>query len=271
LRPASSLHNNRVGILGVDVSAINVDDAVATIERWIAERSQNYVCITGVHGVMESQRNERLRQIHNRAGLVTPDGMPLVWLARLFGNKRIRRVYGPDLMRKMTKISELRGYRQFYYGGAEGVADRLKEVLLASYPNLEVSGTHCPPFRELSRQEEQAIVDSINAARPDVVWVGLSTPKQELWMADRLGILEAPVLIGVGAAFDFLAGTKRQAPLWMQQSGLEWFFRLCTEPRRLWRRYLRIVPSFLFLASGELAARAISHSSEAFVRSWARK
>src|SRR2546430_3248428 len=145
---------------------------------------------------MESRRNQRLRRsIHNDAGMVTPDGMPLVWLLRLLGKGNVDRVYGPDLMRKMTAVSSLRGYRQFYYGGAEGVADRLTQALTAAHPNLEVAGTLCPPFRALTPDEDQADIDAINMARPDIIWVGLSTPKQEFWMANHLGRIEAPVMI----------------------------------------------------------------------------
>jgi N-acetylglucosaminyldiphosphoundecaprenol N-acetyl-beta-D-mannosaminyltransferase len=259
-RPVSSaggICDDRVDILGVGVSSINMENAIAAIERWICDGRRTYVCVTGVHGIMEARRDLRLRRIHNEAGMVTPDGMPLVWLSRLFGKGRTERVYGPDLMRMMTGISSLRGYRQFYYGGAEGVADKLKHVLLNAHPGLDVAGAFCPPFRELTSHEDQVIVDTINAARPDIVWVGLSTPKQEFWMASHLGRIEAPVMIGVGAAFDFLAGTKRQAPLWMQRNGLEWLFRLCSEPRRLWRRYAAIVPQFALLAMGQIAARAL--------------
>jgi N-acetylglucosaminyldiphosphoundecaprenol N-acetyl-beta-D-mannosaminyltransferase len=257
LSSAGVRHDDRVDILGVGVSSINLDDAIETIERWIGARSRNYVCITGVHGVMESRRDERLRRIHNEAGMVTPDGMPLVWLSRLLGKHRTERVYGPDLMRKMTAVSSQRGYRQFYYGGSEGVADKLKQALITAHPKLDVAGTLCPPFRELTPEEDRAVVAAINAARPDIVWVGLSTPKQEFWMANHLGRIEAPVIVGVGAAFDFLAGAKRQAPLWMQRNGLEWLFRLCSEPRRLWRRYAYIVPGFLSLAAGAVVRQAI--------------
>lgn len=156
----------------------------------------------------------------------------------------------------MTAISAERGYRQFYYGGAHGVAEKLQQKLLQTYPGLQVAGRICPPFRDLTPEEDQAIVNEINAARPDIVWIGLSTPKQEYWMANHLGRIHAPVMVGVGAAFDFLAGTKPQAPRFMQRSGLEWLFRLLSEPRRLWRRYAYIVPAFAILAAADLALRA---------------
>jgi N-acetylglucosaminyldiphosphoundecaprenol N-acetyl-beta-D-mannosaminyltransferase len=248
---------DRIHILGVGISPINLTDAVAAIERWIADRSHNYVCVTGVHGVMESRHDERLRGIHNAAGMVTPDGMPLVWLLRLLGWRHTERVCGCDLMKSMTAVSELRGYRQFYYGGADGLAEKLKQAMMAAHPRLEVVGTHCPPFRELTPAEDEAVVGKINAARPDIVWVGLSTPKQEIWMASHLGRIGAPVMVGVGAAFDFLAGTRHRAPRWMQRSGLEWLHRVCSEPRRLWRRYASIVPSFMIFAAGALIGRAI--------------
>lgn len=253
---ATVYDHDKVDILGVGVSAVNMDDTVATLEGWIAARAQEYVCVTGVHGVMESQNNERLRSVHNNAGMVTPDGMPLVWCARLMGKARTQRVYGPDLMRMMTSVSSQRGYRQFYYGGGEGVADQLAKQLSETYPGLNVVGTWCPPFREPTPDEDREVVDQINAARPDILWVGLSTPKQELWMAGHVRRLNVPVMIGVGAAFDFLAGNKRQAPLWMQRNGLEWLFRLGSEPRRLWRRYAYIVPGFLLRIIPHFIARA---------------
>jgi N-acetylglucosaminyldiphosphoundecaprenol N-acetyl-beta-D-mannosaminyltransferase len=263
--------DGRADILGVRVSCINMADAVATIERWICERRQNFVCVRDAHGIMASRRNQRLQEIHQEAGMVTPDGVPLVWFLRLSGHRHVERVYGPDLMRTMTGVSSQRGYRQFYYGGAEGVAETLKQMLASAHPALEVVGTLCPPFRELTSEEDQAVVDAINAARPHIVWVGLGTPKQEHWMADHLGRIDAPVMVGVGAAFDFLAGTKRQAPLWMQRSGLEWVFRLCSEPRRLWRRYAYAVPGFAFLATGALLRRMLRSPPRALSDAAARK
>ena len=252
----------RVDVLGVGVSAINMHTALEVIDRWIIDGSQQYVCVSGVHGVMESQRDESLRRIHNAAGLVTPDGMPLVWLSKLHGWRNTSRVYGPDLMLELCERSLATGYRHFFYGGNTGVPERLAERLQRRFPGLIVAGTYSPPFRALSDDEDEALVRRINDAKADIVWVGLSTPKQEYWMARHVGRLTAPVLIGVGAAFDFHAGLKRQAPRWMQRSGLEWFFRLASEPRRLWRRYLVNNPSFVWLTLLQ-AWRATSEASTA--------
>jgi len=239
----------RVNVLGVGISAINhMDVVLETIEDWIARREPNYVCVTGVHGVMESQRDDELRRIHNASGLTTPDGMPLVWLSRLKGHRHVDRIYGPDLMLALCERSTTKnGFRHFFYGGAEGVPEQLVANLRQRFPRLQVVGIYSPPFRPLTPEEDERVVQIINQAAPDIIWVGLSTPKQERWMAVHLGHVEAPVLIGVGAAFDFLAGQKRQAPRWMQRSGLEWLFRLLTEPRRLWRRYLVNNPLFVLL------------------------
>ena len=236
----------QVNVLGVGVSAITMAQAVNVIEDWIAAADHQYVCVTGVHGVMESQDDPSLRDIHNRAGLVTPDGMPLVWVSRLKGYRHVERVYGPDLMLACCAASVSKGYRHFLYGGAPGVPERLAARLQQRFPGLMVAGTWSPPFGKPTSGEERAIIERINATNPDIVWVGLSTPKQERWMATHTGRLCAPVLIGVGAAFDFHAGLKRQAPRWMQRSGLEWLFRLGSEPRRLWRRYFSNNPRFLW-------------------------
>jgi N-acetylglucosaminyldiphosphoundecaprenol N-acetyl-beta-D-mannosaminyltransferase len=257
MRAAHEMQNQRVNVLGVDVNVLSLRDAMTTIEQWICRRVHHYVCITGAHGVMESRRDEQLRGILNRAGMVTADGMSLVWFSRLVRKAPAERVYGPDLMRALTSISPERGYRHFYYGGPPGLAENLKEAMEIAYPGVTIVGTLSPPFHELTPLEDNAVVAQINATCPDIVWVGLSTPKQEFWMARHLGQINAPVMIGVGAAFDFLAGTKRQAPLWMQRNGLEWLFRLVTEPRRLWRRYLYIVPGFALLTARELAARTL--------------
>ena len=245
-RESIAAPRERVNVLGVGVDPVNPARAVEIIERWIAGRDRQYVCVSGIHGVMESQQDESLRAIHNRAGLVVPDGMPLVWLSRLHGFRQADRVYGPDLLLECCGRSIRTGHRHYFYGGGSGVPEQLVSRLQERFPGLTVAGTFSPPFRPLAPEEDGAVIHRINAAQPDIVWVGLSTPKQERWMAEHRDRLEAPVLIGVGAAFDFHAGLKRQAPRWMQRSGLEWLFRLLSEPRRLWRRYLRNNPLFVW-------------------------
>ena len=242
----------RVDVLGVKVSAIHMEQALDVIDDWITTGIRRYVCVTGVHGVMESRRDPHLQKIHNNAGLVTPDGMPLVWWSKSRGWRHTGRVYGPDLILACCERSMATGYRHFFYGGNDGVADLLARRLSKRFPGLSVAGTFTPPFRPLSTEEDDDVIKRINDAGADIVWVGLSTPKQEYWMAEHLDRIESPVMIGVGAAFDFHAGLKKQAPAWMQQSGLEWFFRLATEPRRLWKRYLYNNPAFVWLAIQEL-------------------
>jgi N-acetylglucosaminyldiphosphoundecaprenol N-acetyl-beta-D-mannosaminyltransferase len=241
-----------VPILGVNVWTADLDCVCSIIESWIIGGRRDYVCVTGAHGLIECRNNDRVRKAHAEAGMVVPDGMPLVFIARRLGYSSASRVYGPELMRRLTQLSAEKGYRQFYYGGPPGLADRLAAALSMRFPRLRVVGTLSPAFRSISAEEDRRDITLINAANPDIVWVGLSTPKQELWMAEHRQQLQAPVLIGVGAAFDFLAGTKPQAPAWMQRSGLEWFYRLMSEPRRLSRRYARVVPTFAALAIWQL-------------------
>lgn len=235
----------RVDVLGVEVSAIDLPEAVRRIGSWIDAGAREYVCVTGAHGVIESLSDHSLLDIHNRAGMVTPDGMPLVWCGRWAGARGMSRVYGPDLMLAVMEASVDKGWRHFFYGAGPGVAERLADRLSVRFPGLKVAGTHTPPFRDLDEDERREIAETINSSGADIVWVGLSTPKQERWMARMRPLLDASVLIGVGAAFDFHAGDLKQAPLWMQRSGLEWAFRLMMEPKRLWRRYFNIVPRFL--------------------------
>ena len=235
----------RVNVLGVGVSAINMDIALARIGQALEKKEKGYVCVTGVHGVSEAQSNAEFRQILNHAFLCTPDGMPLVWVGRLQGRKEMARVYGPDLMLAVMALSEQTGWRHFFYGGANGTAKALQERLVERFPKLQVAGIYQPPFRPLDSAEQAVLQETIRLTRPDVVWVGLSTPKQERFMAEYLPKLEVTLMFGVGAAFDFLAGKVRQAPRWMQRSGLEWLFRLCCEPRRLWKRYFKNNPLFV--------------------------
>lgn len=236
----------RVDILGVGVSAVSLTDAVDEIARWVQQRKQHYVCVTGVHGIMESQRDPSLLKVHNDSGLTTPDGMPMVWAGRHAGADGMTRVYGPDLMLALCEKARHEGWASFFYGGKPGVPERLRDRLQSCFPGLQVVGCHSPPFRPLTPQEDAQEVQRINDADPDLLWVGLSTPKQERWMAAHVDRVNAPALLGVGAAFDIHAGVLPQAPQWMQQRGLEWVYRLAREPRRLWRRYLRNNPVFVY-------------------------
>jgi N-acetylglucosaminyldiphosphoundecaprenol N-acetyl-beta-D-mannosaminyltransferase len=241
----------RANILGVNISAINLAEAVEIIEIWITQGQQNYICVTPAHGVMDCQRDPELKRIFNHSGLTTPDGMSIVWLLKWMGYCHVNRVYGPDLLLAACERSLETGWRHFFYGGAPGIAQSLSGRLIARFSRLQVAGTYAPPFRPITPAEDRTITERINAAGPDIVWVGLSTPKQERWMAGHVGKLHAPVLVGVGAAFDFFSGAKPQAPRWIQRSGFEWLFRLVTEPRRLWRRYIQY-PYFLWLVLGQM-------------------
>jgi N-acetylglucosaminyldiphosphoundecaprenol N-acetyl-beta-D-mannosaminyltransferase len=235
----------RVNVLGVGVSAINLHSALAQVSRALEKKEKGYVCVTGVHGVSEAQSDAEFRRILNSAFLCTPDGMPLVWVGRWQGARDMDRVYGPDLMLMIMEESERMGWRHFFYGGANGTALALKEKLVARFPKLLITGTYEPPFRSLNAQEQEQLQASVRQARADMMWIGLSTPKQERFMAEYLEKLDVTLMFGVGAAFDFHAGRLAQAPRWMQRSGLEWFYRLWREPRRLWKRYLKNNPLFV--------------------------
>jgi len=236
-----------VNILGVNINAMTMNDALAQISQWIETAQRRYVSVCTVHTVMECYTQPQMRAAVNGAGMATPDGMPLVFLGKLSGKTAVERVYGPDLMLALCQLSAERGYRHYFYGGAAGVPERLAQRLQELYPGLQVAGGYSPPFRPLSSEEEAHMIEQINGSGADIVWVGLGTPKQDLWMARYRQQLTAPVLLGVGAAFDFHTGQVRQAPRWMQRVSLEWFFRLMMEPRRLWRRYLVYNPWFLWL------------------------
>jgi N-acetylglucosaminyldiphosphoundecaprenol N-acetyl-beta-D-mannosaminyltransferase len=235
----------RVDVLGVGISCADIDDVVDCIDRWIGADQKRYICVTGMHGVMESRHDPELRQIHNHSGLTTADGMPMVWASRWAGVKHANRVYGPDLMAAVIAQGAAKGWRSYLFGGASGVADRFADRMRSENPDVHIVGCCSPPFRDLTSAEDAELIDAINQVQPDIIWVGLGTPKQERWMASHREALVAPVLVGVGAAFDFGAGTLRQAPRWMQRTGLEWLFRLAMEPRRLWRRYTYNIPRFL--------------------------
>ncbi|MFO1074442.1 MAG: WecB/TagA/CpsF family glycosyltransferase [Geminicoccaceae bacterium] len=243
----------RENVLGVGISAVNMQSAIETVLGWVARRERHYVCVTGVHGVMESMQAPALREIHNRAGMVTPDGMPMAWLLRLGGHRGSDRVCGPELMPELFAQGQARGLRHFLYGSSPATLARLERSLLALAPEARIVGTLSPPFRPLTAEEDAAIVAEIDASGADIVWVGLSTPKQEYWMAAHRERLAAPVLIGVGAAFDIQAGTVARAPVFLRRTGFEWSYRFLKEPRRLWRRYLYNNPRFLGLIAMQKA------------------
>ena len=232
-------------LLGIWISAFDLPTAVAQMAEAVIAGRRCYVSTCPVYTLMQGHERPDVRAALNGADWVTPDGMPVVWALRALGAGGVGRVYGPDLMLALSELSAARGYRQFYVGGAPGVADELGRVLAARFPGLSVAGAVAPPFRPLTAAERGALVAQINAAQPHIVWVGLGSPKQDLWMAEFRPDLAAPLLVGVGAAFDFLTGRQRQAPRWAQRSGLEWLFRLLSDPGRLWRRYMIYNPRFI--------------------------
>jgi N-acetylglucosaminyldiphosphoundecaprenol N-acetyl-beta-D-mannosaminyltransferase len=239
--------NGRVNILGVGVSALNMELALRKTELLLDRGEQGYICVTGVHGIMEAQSDLQFRYILNHSFLTTPDGMPTVWLGRLHGFKRMSRVYGPDYMLGLCQASVAKGYRHFLYGGKKGVAEQLRAELTRRFPGLNIVGTYTPPFRLLNAAEEEDLWRQIEISQADVLWCGLSTPKQERFIASYCGRLPVKLMVGVGAAFDLLSGNLGEAPDWMKRAGLQWLYRLIKEPRRLWRRYLINNPKFTWL------------------------
>ena len=236
----------RVNILGVGVMATNIPAAIATLDRWREEGRRDYVCCVSVHGLVVSQRDPEIRSAINHAGLATEDGMPLVWWSRRSGFPNATRVCGPDLMEAFLAHGATRGHRHYFYGGSPKVVEDLVTRMKERHPGLNIVGYKSPAYRPLTEEEDAADVAEINATKPDYVWIGLGMPKQEKWMVAHLGKIHATALLGVGAAFDFHAGAKPRAPRWMQKTGLEWIYRLSSEPRRLAHRYL--IDNSLFLA-----------------------
>jgi N-acetylglucosaminyldiphosphoundecaprenol N-acetyl-beta-D-mannosaminyltransferase len=233
------------------VDAVQIPEVISRMTRWIEERRVgNYIAVTGMHGIMEAQHSAQFKEILNGASLIVADGMPLVWVGKIRRFALRRRVYGPELMETFCRVTGNR-FRHFFYGGAPGVADQLGEVLNQRF-GIRVAGAYSPPFRHLRSDEERTVMELLHTSRPDVLWVGLSTPKQESWMAEYRNRAGIPVIVGVGAAFDFFTGRARQAPTWMREHGLEWLFRLSTEPRRLWRRYLIYGSQFAWNVALEL-------------------
>lgn len=238
-------------ILGTRVDATSYADATARILQWAQAGQSRYVCICGVHGVMEGHDSQNFQSIHNAADLVTPDGMPLVWVLRRLGLKDQTRVYGPDLTLSVCQAAADAGIPVGLYGGTQEALDTLQKTYRARFPQLQIAYAYSPPFRPLTPGEDEAIVKAINASGTRILFVGLGCPKQEQWVASHRDRVQA-VMLAVGAAFDFHSGRVRQAPRWMQRCGLEWLFRLLMDPRRLWRRYFKNNPRFLWLVLWQL-------------------
>jgi N-acetylglucosaminyldiphosphoundecaprenol N-acetyl-beta-D-mannosaminyltransferase len=233
-------------VLGVPLALTDYEKTLDWVDDAVASGHRGYVCVAATHTVMAAAEDPELRSAVLRADFTVPDGQPLVWALNLLGHRVGDRVYGPDLMDRACARAARTGQRFYLYGGRnQGALAQLARNLRLRHPGLRIVGGHVPPFRALTESEEEAVIADIRRSRADVVWVGIGVPKQEKWMARMRPRLEAPVLIGVGAAFDFHAGLVPQAPLWMQRLGLEWLFRLVQEPRRLWRRYLRYNPRFV--------------------------
>ncbi|GAB1469200.1 WecB/TagA/CpsF family glycosyltransferase [Chloroflexota bacterium] len=241
----------RENILGTYVSALNMEMALEQMDFWIKEGICNYICVTPAHSIMDGYHHSDLRAIFNASGMTVPDGMAVVWLLKMKGHQSVERVYGPDLLMAVCEYGCNKDYRHYFYGGASGVTEKLIHKISTQIPRLKVAGAYSPPFRPLTAEEDEAVINAINSSEANILWVGLGSPKQEIWMDEHLGRINVPVMVGVGAAFDFLSGNKPQAPLWMQRNGFEWMFRFLHEPKRLYPRY-RQYPKFVFLAMLDL-------------------
>ena len=228
----------RPDILNIRFDLITYEIIMKTIERWREASKRQYVAITNPPSVLLCYRDDLMLRATLEAGMVLPDGIGILLAARLLGYRHHGRSAGPTLMLKLCDWGREKGYRHFFYGGAEGVAAKLATNLSNKYPGLRVAGTYCPPFRSLTDEEDRSMVEKINSAKPDIVWVGLGAPKQEKWMAKHLGQIKATVMIGVGAAFDFHSGNIKWAPAPIRRLGLEWAYRLVQNPKRMWRRNL---------------------------------
>jgi N-acetylglucosaminyldiphosphoundecaprenol N-acetyl-beta-D-mannosaminyltransferase len=242
-------------IKGIPVAAIDVYRAADIVGTWAPKAKGKYVTVTGAHGVVESTNDPLIRRAHEEAALVVPDGVPLVWLGRLLGLSSIGRVNGPELMELVFSANEHRDLKHFFYGSNQTTVAKLCDALTSRFGSFNLAGVYCPPMRPFGFEESEDVLSMIRAAKPDIIWVGLSTPKQEIWLNMHMKRIGMGIGIGVGAAFDLLAGTTRRAPRWIQRSGFEWLFRLLVEPKRLYKRYFYVIPRFSFFWIEALLSR----------------
>ena len=249
-------------VLGVDLAATDYEGAMDAMDALVERRARGYVCAVATHAVMVAQDDPEMRAALSESTLTVPDGMPLVWAMNALGERLDDRVYGPDLMLRYIERCARRGHRVYLYGGRDdGALADLADNLRRRFEGLDVVGGYSPPFRTLAPEEEAEVIARIEAARPDVLWVGIGVPKQEKWMLRMRPRLEVPVMCAVGAAFDFHAGLVPQAPQWLQRRGLEWLYRLTREPRRLAPRYLRYNPRFAVAAARQVARARLARPS----------
>ena len=243
-------------VLSTPIHPLHLKQAREILLERVSSKQKTSCIFRDVHGVVRCQDDPAFLEAHQKATLVCPDGMPLVWIARRRGHQEAGRVYGPDMMREMMSATTDGTISHFLYGGKPGVADQLKQTLEEQYPGVNIVGTYCPPFGPLGEEEEAQLTSVLRELQPDLFWVGLSTPKQEFFMQQYLSDLDTTVMLGVGAAFDYLSGAVSEPPVWIQRSGFQWLYRICSEPRRLFGRYLKTIPRFLYCLSKEKRKRS---------------
>lgn len=244
--PPKKVRYDVAEVLGIAVDAVDMPRALDRIAHHLDTAEKGYICVAGVHGVMEAQRCSELRAIYGQSSMTVPDGMPLVWVGRMQGHTSMERVTGPDLMLRVFAEPRFSGATHFFYGGEPGVAEELCRRMQARFPDARVVGIYTPPFRDLNREEEEEFLASISALKPDMIWVGIGCPRQEIFMARYIERLDTRLIFGVGAAFDYHTGRIRDCAPWIKHAGLQWLHRLLQNPRRLWRRYLRNNPAFVW-------------------------
>ncbi|MDD3296611.1 MAG: WecB/TagA/CpsF family glycosyltransferase [Candidatus Omnitrophica bacterium] len=241
-----------IKVSGVRIDMVQAPEIIKAMEKWIQEKKYgNYIVVSNAYDFVMNSRYSNVKESANNSALTIPDGFSLMMLGRLYGYPLKKRAYGPDLMFEFIKLSQVRGYSHFFYGSTKETLHLLVNNMKQKFPNLKIAGVLSPPFRELSEEEKKEHIDIVNKAQPDVLWVGLGTPKQQLWMYEHKYKIKVPVMLGTGAAFDFLAGTKPQCPRWARDNGCEWLFRLVIEPKRLWKRYLIGNAVFLWIFAKE--------------------